>query len=313
MGYKENENKSVAGENEEYRKRAEEERLRRIERFADILLSDDNADVKATAESDIQDLKDGLDKIVGREDHSGHRERLREKLLRLDDWSGVDVCMPMEGFLSFTVPRVDVDPLARSLLEYHNNSLWSALNADPAELAKFPMMSERTSRVFSHVARLAQDGGRRSTSIASRSDAVEFFSALNAGESGVKTHIAYLDADYDVIEVETLRGESAVSPATIVGAAYKHEARFVIIGRRDSALLPQWFGGAEYAEELRELLDTVGVKLLDIMVFTGLGYYSLGMTAVRKDVAPVYSFVPLVTIPEIGQLMYSATSGDADD
>lgn len=307
-----------------YRKRAEEERLKRIKRFSEALLDESakgelaTADVAAvaayerTGESDsrVGGLIKGLGEIVGR-DHSGHRKRLRERLSVAGDLDPVSDEELLEAFLAYLIPRKDVAPLAVNLLERYG-SLWKVLNAKPSELKRFSTMTERAARIISHVARLAKDCGVKDMSLQNRARALEFFASLNAGDREVKTHVAYLDADYKIIDVETFRGDSPVDFALVVAGAYRRSARAVIIGRRESMLLPQWQNGADYAIKLRDLLDTIGVALLDNMVFTGLGYYSLGANVPRNDSPIIYTFTPLLTIPDIGALLHRMTPEDEE-
>ncbi|MCH5162088.1 MAG: hypothetical protein J1G38_01195 [Clostridiales bacterium] len=306
MSNNENDNQS---ESYEYRKRAEEERRKRVNAFADSLLEGSASNFKpaskGTTEPDIGELIAGLKEVIGREDHSGHRKRLRERLKHAD-LDNVPSEVLLETFLSYFIPRKDVAPLSKMLLE-HYGSLWNVLTAPPAELKAFPSMTERASRMASHLIRLTNYQRRAAFAIKSGDRALRFFAALNAGDDCVQTHVAYLDADYNVIAIETHSGEKAVAPKTIVGGAYRLSASYVIIGRRESALFPQWQGGAKYAAILREVLGAVDTSLLDIIVFTGLGYYSIGASAMRKDEPIVYAFTPLVAVPDVGDVVRELT------
>lgn len=323
---------------DEYRKRAEQERIKRVSEFADALLDGnvesasldnalDKADQAATrketaavlmrSENDdvgsrMKELAEGIFEVAATTAQSGHRQRLRERLSSLDGLDLAEADMLLEAFLSHLIPRRDVQPLARKLLEHFNGSLWDIIHAEPSELKKFSSMTNVAARELTGLSRLVRDSRIPEMTIGSRADAIEFFASLNVGDDVTKTHVAYLDGDFMIIDVETYRGDSPVDPKLIVSGAYKRSARSVIIGRRDSALLPQWYGGAKYADTLREVLDLVDVLLLDIIVFTGLGYYSLGMSSVRKDVPPVYLFTPLVTLPDAAAIIRGMPEDDGE-
>lgn len=74
--------------------------------------------------------------------HSGHRERLRQRLAA----EGLDSFQPhevMELLLSFMIPYKDVNPLAHRLIDRFG-SVQNALNADPALLSEETLISTRT-------------------------------------------------------------------------------------------------------------------------------------------------------------------------
>ena len=64
--------------------------------------------------------------------NSGHRKRLRERFLRAG-LEGLQDYEAIELVLTFAIPRHDVKPLAKQLLE-HYGSLEKLLDATPAEL-----------------------------------------------------------------------------------------------------------------------------------------------------------------------------------
>lgn len=321
---------------DEYRARAERERNDRVKKFADALLDsnaesafnggacsndkaekaseqlakDEAAAVLLRSENDdvrlrMRELAEGIFEVAAETAHSGHRKRLREKLESLNDLDLAEADVLLEAFLAYLIPRKDVQPLAKKLLERFDGSLWNVIHAEPDELKTIPSMTGAAARELSELSRALRESEVAEVTVACRDDALELFASLNAGDDITKTHVAYLDGDFRVLGVETFRGDSPVDPKLIVSGAYRRSASAVIIGRRDSKLLPQWQGGAQYADMLREVLATVRVMLLDVIVFTGLGYYSLGLSSVRNDVAPVYVFTPLVTMRDASAIIRS--------
>ncbi len=239
-------------------------------------------------------------------DHSGHRKRLRDHISGAADLSALSDEALLEALLSYVTVQKDTAGTANEMLS-ESGSLWNALNASPKELAAFPSVSERAARAVSDVARLAHEQPTCEIRLPDRARALEFFASLNAGDAAPRTNVVYLSADFRVLGVETFRGVKPVEPVAVLAGAYRRNAKSVIIGRRDSEVLPMWQNGVEYASELGEILDAAEIVLLDIMVFTGLGYYSLGADTVVKDGYVVFTFTPLASVREVGEILCSAT------
>ncbi len=323
---KDNDEKRGAGDGE-YREKSEKRRREAVESFARSLLAESNesaATADGAIEFDTRSTRLGVEaerkpKTVAfdkaaekskRAERDGHRKRLRDALARTDDLSSADDGALLEALLSYFIPRKDVTPIADSALASYG-SLWRALDASPVELEKIPSMTERAARVVSYVARLAHERETREIALNNRDEALAFLASLNAGDNAAKTHVVYLDADFYVIGTESFRG--TVDCADVVRGVYARSAKSVIIGRRDSAVLPQWQNGAEFAHTISELLGAVEAVLLDIIVFTGLGYYSLCGGGV--DGLTAFTFTPLATVRDVGAVLRSATAecdGDED-
>jgi hypothetical protein len=72
-------------------------------------------------------------------DHEGHRERLRKRYLALA--SQMSEQELIELLLTFSIPRKDVSPIARDLLEQYKN-IATIISAPYEELASFPGIGE---------------------------------------------------------------------------------------------------------------------------------------------------------------------------
>lgn len=322
----------VHSSDNDYRQKAEKERRERIAEFADALLDEadpvkgetaavavENVDTRAFRSvappmtrvsfqtvghknADTRRAADGSEKS----DHSGHRKRLRELISGVADLSAVSDDVLFEALLSYTTVQKDIAQTAGAAVS-NAGSLWRAIDMPERELASYPDMSARTARVVSDVARLARIGRTYEMSIKDGKQALMFFASLNAGETKPVTHVAYLSEDFRVLDVETFRGVKPPKPIAVLSGAYSRNAKAVIMGRKDSMILPLWQNGLNYANELAEALDAAEVVLLDIIVYTGLGYYSLGSAPVASDGYVVYTFTPLASSHEAGELLYAAT------
>jgi len=78
-------------------------------------------------------------------DHEGHRERLRKRFITFaDQVSEIEL---LELILTFSIPRKDVAPLARNLLQ-HFSSIDAIISAPFEELSSFPGIGESTATLF---------------------------------------------------------------------------------------------------------------------------------------------------------------------
>jgi DNA repair protein RadC len=93
---------------------------------------------------------DGKDGAITGHDASGHRARLRKRLLEGGEDALADHEV-IEYLLMTAIPRRDVKPLARSLIQRFG-SLAGVLNADPKALAAHPGMGETSAAALRIVA-----------------------------------------------------------------------------------------------------------------------------------------------------------------
>lgn len=87
-------------------------------------------------------------------DHSGHRQRLRERFLRegLDSFTDIQA---LELLLFYGVPRRDTNPIAHALLE-HFGSLSQVLEASPEELCKVEGVGDGAAAILKLVTEFAR-------------------------------------------------------------------------------------------------------------------------------------------------------------
>ena len=88
--------------------------------------------------------------------NAGHRARTQDRFLALTDVSVLADYEILELLLMKAVPRVDVKPLAKKLVN-HFGSLGEVLQADPTELQSFPGIGKSALVLF----KLVRESGRR--------------------------------------------------------------------------------------------------------------------------------------------------------
>lgn len=246
--------------------------------------------------------------------HGGHRERLRESARNdamLDGFSDVEL---LELLLAFAIPRKDTNPTAHALLDRYGSVL-GVLRAPSAELAEFPMMTVHAATVLPLIASVCLFDRRPCIKISNPFDAADFFGSFYLGAERSGTHVAYLDADFRLISVEKYDINDLLPIRSIVGAALKRHARYVIPVRRDAEIFPDAFGLTDGVRKLTDVLSRAEVTLLDFLMFTDYGYYTLGTPPKTGEWYPQYVFVPVrayASAPDAVEKLYGVGYG-ADD
>ena len=85
---------------------------------------------------------------------SGHRERIKERFLKTDGKDLLDYEL-LELLLTYAIPRIDVKPLAKTLL-INFGSLGNVLSAPVDELVKIKGIKEHTAILIKLVASMEQ-------------------------------------------------------------------------------------------------------------------------------------------------------------
>ncbi len=136
--------------------------------------------------------------------HKHHRQRLRERVLQ----SGADALPDyelLELLLFYSIDRVDVKPLAKALLaEFVSFS--AVLAADPARLARFERINDRTIVQFKAIreaaSRLGRERLKESPVISSWDQLLEYCRVSLADEPKERVRVLYLDRRNHLIRDE---------------------------------------------------------------------------------------------------------------
>lgn len=243
--------------------------------------------------------------------HGGHRKRLRATIRRDPDLVSLSDFELLEALLSFIVPRRDTNPTAHRLLSEYGSVL-GVLRAPADELGKRCGISREAAGLMPVLGRICLWNGGREITIASRPDAITFFGSVYLGGYTPGTTIAYLDDRLRIAALEHLPENEHIDKRGIIGSLYKYDAHGIILSRRERGIFPPCFEPLEEIEELSRLAAEVGGRVLDSMLFSDCGLYSLGESAARRNGSREYVFVPLargVCPPELAAFL----TFDADD
>ncbi len=149
-------------------------------------------------------------------DTSGHRARLRKRLLE----GGIDALADhevIEFLLMTAIPRRDVKPLARSLVQRFG-SLAAVLNTDPRTLANHPGMGEASAaslRIVGVAARrLARQAVREQPVLASWQALIDYLTIDMAHLTVERVRILYLNT-HNMLILDDHVGDGSLDEAAI--------------------------------------------------------------------------------------------------
>ena len=210
-----------------------------------------------------------------------HRERLRERF-RKTGVDGLHDYELLELLLTYAIPRRDVKPLAKHLIQRFG-SLSGVLNASQRELEAVPGMGSTSATLI----RLVKDlfgayVGEKMTDkdlVTSPKAAVEFARVKLAGYPHEVFMVLYLNAKNEIIQYEIVHegtvDRAVVYPRRIIESALTHHAAGLILVHNHPS------GHPEPSEEDRRLTRmvieaarTMDIRVVDHVVVGKHGYVS---------------------------------------
>lgn len=213
--------------------------------------------------------------------HSGHRQRMKERVLAhgLDSLADHEI---LEVLLYFTVPRCDTNELAHRLMA-HFGSLSQVLGADYDELRQVCGVGNNTAFMLTMLpgllGRVERDKNREKPIFGATEAFAEYVCSLFVGETCETVFLVCLNANLQLINAVRLGkgdvGTVHISVAQVLQTALRHKARAVVLAHNHP-------GGRLKAsnEDLvltgrcEKALAQVNVRLLDHLIVNGDKYFS---------------------------------------
>lgn len=205
--------------------------------------------------------------------HAGHRERLRQKFLdnKITDYEFLEL------LLSFVIPRCDVRPLARGLLEKYSGL--HQLCSQPLEkLMEYPGLGRNTA-IFLKALQYAMLTEYREhldkRKIFQTPTVLTNYCLTLLNEKKIEEfHVLYLDSEYRLLEDEThsigTNDWSAVYPREIARHALNLNARHIVmIHNHPTPGLPFSADDIEMTALVMEVLRPLEIDLYDHFLVTG--------------------------------------------
>ena len=220
-------------------------------------------------------------------EHDGHRKRLKARFVKsgLDDFEPHNV---LELLLFYSVPRKDTNPLAHRLIN-HFGSLSGVFDAKPDELMKVEGITENTAVLISMIPQMArkylEDKAEAVGVISGFTDIGDYLMPKFVGRTVETIMIAALDNKNKIISCNIVaEGENdkvnlsrrkIMEEVIRVGAtrvvlAHNHPRGFAMPSAEDIFL----------TEEIYALLRTIGVELVDHIIFAEDDFVSLAASGI---------------------------------
>lgn len=205
--------------------------------------------------------------------HSGHRERLRQKFLddKITDYEFLEL------LLSFVIPRRDVRPLARGLINKYSG-LHQICSLPLATLMEFPGLGRNTA-IFLKAIRHAMLAEYREhldkrPIFHTNTTLINYCLTLLAGKTIEEFHVLYLDDEKRLLRDDTHSvgtiNWAAVYPREIVRRALDINARsIVMLHNHPTAGVPFSTPDIEITTITRDMLAPLEIELYDHFLVTG--------------------------------------------
>jgi len=237
------------------------------------------------AEGDLFAEPGGARKNVVRDaahDPSGHRGRLRKRLLE----GGIDALGDheiIEYLLMTAIPRRDVKPLARSLVQRFG-SLAGVLNAAPDTLALHPGMGESSAAALRIVAvaarRLARQQVREQPVLASWQTLIDYLTIDMAHLTRERVRILYLNTRNMLILDEHVGDgdldEASIHPRQVIHKAMDlGAAALIIVHNHPSGTAEPSRADIQITHRIAEAGRLLGVVVHDHVIIGREGHVSL--------------------------------------
>lgn len=221
----------------------------------------------------------------------GHRQRLRERFERagLEGFHDHEV---LELLLTYAIPRRDVKPIARNLIEQFGGL--SAVFDAPLEALKDkdtdgigPYAAILLGLIPRLIERYQQDRWRHQQTFNSTQEAVSFLSALLSTERNEVFYLLALNSRNGLVATELIQrgsvNRTAVFPRRIVEASIKHRATAVIFGHNHpSGSAQPSTADRQITTRLKKILSELDIVVHDHIIIAGPSYYSFAENGVLQ-------------------------------
>ncbi len=213
--------------------------------------------------------------------HNGHRQRMRERFLS-GGLSGMLDYEKLEFLLSFGIPRRDVKPLARLLLERFE-SISGVLDASHEELRETPGVGEHVATLLKLTRELItfylEEELQQKPEIREPDAVLAFARSKLGGRQREALMSIMLNAAGKVVHFDITEGtldRATVYPRNVLEAALKHHASAVIlVHNHPSENCEPSHGDLELTRKLTGCLGAAQIRLLDHFIVSRTNAISL--------------------------------------
>jgi DNA repair protein RadC len=212
---------------------------------------------------------------------SGHRQRLKQRFAA-GQGVGLHDYELLELLLTFAIPRKDVKPLAKALLERFGG-LSGVLQAEAAELASQPGLGASTATLVTLIGALSRRVTRAAMHqqplLDNRLALLDYLYTLFAGKGREEVHVLYLDGRHKLLRDETLfagtLASAAAAPREILKRALELKAHGLVVAHNHPSGTPKPSADDRaFTAALLEAATLLEVTLHDHLIIGDDAHYS---------------------------------------
>lgn len=225
--------------------------------------------------------------------HAGHRQRMREEVIKQNNFDALADNRLLELLLFGAIPRKDTNVIAHDLLEAFGN-ISGVLDAEVHDLAAVKGMTQNAAILIKTVLPLSrryqENKFKEGYKFASIDEMGAFLIKKHLGQKNETLVITSLDSVGKFIACDVvsqgLNDSVDISFRSIAAVVLKRNADCVILSHNhntDTALPSST--DIEMTIELRKSLEPLGIRVLDHIIVSGNDYISMRQTA---KLAPIF-------------------------
>lgn len=213
--------------------------------------------------------------------HQGHRKNLRNDFL-INGINGKTDHQILELILTYSLPRVDVNPIAHQLIDEFG-SLAAVMDAPIDELIKINYITENSAVLLKLIPqtyqRYIQSKWEKRPKLNNLEKTVEFLKMYYISDNNEKLAAIFLDSHLQLISIEILsigdKNSSAADIKKVIKLALKNDAKTVILAHNHpSGNVNPSLQDISVTNNIKETLAMVEISLSDHIILCGDNYFS---------------------------------------
>lgn len=214
--------------------------------------------------------------------HEGHRQRLKNRFIRLGGLEGFEDHQVLELLLFYAIPRRDTNEIAHKLINEFG-SLGRVFAASPEDIEESCHVSTNTAVLISLVSHIARkylaEINNTGEPVTSKSIAFNIIEPYFAGAKRESLYLMCLDAGFRLIRVECVsKGNAANAPIElprIVELALKNSSVFaIIVHNHPGGSLKPSKADISATFTIKKAFEMVSINLIDHIIVSDGECYS---------------------------------------
>lgn len=210
-----------------------------------------------------------------------HRQRIKQRF-RKTGLDGFQDYEALELLLTYAIPRRDVKPIAKELVERFKD-IQGVMDAPVEELALFPGLGEHSALLI----KLAKEcsgfylkkKARGKPRVCSAPELINYCRMSMAGLKDEQFRVVFLSTQNEIIEIETLQegtiDQSVVYPRKVMERALYHKAAALIfVHNHPGGNLRPSYADKEITNTLKDAAKSMDIEVYDHLIIGKDGYYS---------------------------------------